>query len=48
MNIFIATQQPMPQPGWGLQHTLDLKPAGARTYEPLSLATHTTAANLRS
>jgi len=46
-EVFLATQQPMPQPGWSLQHTLDLKPAGARSYEPLSLATHTTAANLR-
>ena len=45
-EVFLATQQPMPQPGWSLQHTLDLKPAGARSYEPLSLATHTTAANL--
>lgn len=47
MAIFPATHQPMPQPGWSLQHGLDLKPAGARTYEPLSLATHTTAANVR-
>jgi hypothetical protein len=46
-EVFLATQQPMPQPGWSLQHSLDLKPAGARSYEPLSLATHTTAANLR-
>jgi PelA/Pel-15E family pectate lyase len=48
MNVFRITQQPMPQPGWGLQHTLDLKPAAARTYEPRALATHTTAANLRA
>lgn len=46
-EVFLATQQPMPQPGWSLQHSLDLRPAGARSYEPLSLATHTTAANLR-
>src|SRR5262245_19628389 len=46
MNSLLVTQQGAPQPGWSLQHTLDLKPAGARTYEPLSLATHTTAANL--
>jgi len=46
-EVFIATQQPLPQPGWSLQHTTDLRPAGARSYEPLSLATHTTAANLR-
>lgn len=49
MDIFILTQQPQPQPAWGLQHFADsLKPAGARTYEPKALATHTTAANLRS
>lgn len=46
-EVFIATQQRMPQPGWALQHTLDLRPAAARTYEPLALATHTTASNLR-
>jgi hypothetical protein len=47
MEIFPATQQPAPQAGWSLQHhheTLALM--GARTYEPLSLATHTTAGNI--
>ncbi|MBI5770783.1 MAG: pectate lyase [Verrucomicrobia bacterium] len=43
MDIFTTTQQPAPQAGWSLQHTLDHAPAGARTYEPKSLATHTTA-----
>ena len=37
MNAFIVTQQGPPQPGWGLQHTLDLQPSGARTYEPKAL-----------
>lgn len=46
MEIFLVTQQPAPQAGWGLQHRLDLKPAAARSYEPLALATHTTAANV--
>lgn len=46
MNSYIVTQQGQPQPGWGLQYTPDLKPAGARTYEPNSLATHTTAQNV--
>ena len=46
MNAFIATQLGPPQPGWGLQHTLDLKPSGARTYEPNGLVTHITANNL--
>ena len=47
MDIFIATQQPAPQAGWGLQHTLvDLAPIGARSYEPDALVTHTTAGNI--
>lgn len=46
MNAFIVMQQGAPQPGWGLQYTLDLKPAGARTYEPNAIVTHTTAANI--
>jgi len=47
MSVFLVTQQGQPQPGWGLQYTLDLQPAGARSYEPRALVTHTTAANLR-
>jgi PelA/Pel-15E family pectate lyase len=47
MSVYLVTQQGQPQPGWGLKHTLDLKPAGARTYEPKALATHTTFANIR-
>ncbi|WP_031236064.1 pectate lyase [Asticcacaulis sp. AC402] len=47
MSVYLVTQQGEPQPGWGLQHSLDLKPAGARTYEPQALATHTTYANIR-
>jgi len=47
MNAFLVTQQGAPQPGWALQYTLDLKPAGARTYEPNALATHTTATNIQ-
>lgn len=47
MNAFLVTQLGQPQPGWALQYTLDLKPAAARSYEPLALATHTTAANIR-
>ena len=43
MNAFLVTQQGPPQPGWALQYTLDLKPSGARTYEPNALVTHTTA-----
>ncbi|WP_243451006.1 pectate lyase [Sphingosinicella sp. CPCC 101087] len=47
MNAFLVTQQGPPQAGWALQHGLDLKPAAARTYEPLALSTHTTAANVK-
>lgn len=47
MSAFLVTQLGQPQPGWALQYTLDLKPAAARSYEPLALATHTTAANIR-
>lgn len=46
MDIYLSTRQPAPQAGWGLQHTMDLKPAGARTYEPKALVTHTTASNI--
>lgn len=49
MDSFIACQQPQPQPAWGLQHRVsDLKPTGARTYEPEAFATHTTAGNIAS
>jgi PelA/Pel-15E family pectate lyase len=42
MDLFLLAQQPQPQPGWALQYDGDLRPAGARTSEPPSLATHTT------
>lgn len=46
MDCVVQMQQPMPQPGWGLQHDIDGKPAAARSFEPAALATHTTAANI--
>jgi PelA/Pel-15E family pectate lyase len=46
MNSFLVMQLGQPQPGWALQYTLDLQPAGARTYEPNSVVTHTTAENV--
>ncbi len=46
MDIFTVTQQKAPQAGWALQYTPDLQPAGARSYEPKALVTHTTAANI--
>lgn len=49
MDIYVKTQQPLPQPAWGLQHFPDtLKPAGARTIEPQAYATHATGTNIRS
>jgi PelA/Pel-15E family pectate lyase len=46
MHAFVALQQPAPQAGWALQYTRDGAPAGARTYEPRAIVTHTTAANV--
>jgi hypothetical protein len=54
MECMRRLQQPAPQAGWGLQHLSRATngrpagaPAGARTYEPRSLATHTTQTNIR-
>ena len=48
MDIFLSTQQPAPQAGWGLQHDpVTLRPSAARTYEPEAFATHTTANNVQ-
>lgn len=46
MSFFLVSQQGAPNPGWALQYALDIKPAAARTYEPLALSTHTTASNI--
>jgi hypothetical protein len=53
MECMRRLQQPAPQAGWGLQHLSRARngrpagaPAGARTYEPRSLATHTTQTNI--
>ena len=47
MNSYLVTHLGQPQPGWALQYTPDLRPAGARTYEPNALHTPTTASNVR-
>lgn len=47
MNAFISTQMGAPQPGWALQYTPELQPAGARSYEPKSLHVPTTVDNIR-
>lgn len=47
MDVFLATQQPAPQAGWGSQHDAEtLEPVGARSYEPRALTTHVTARNI--
>ena len=46
MEAFLATQQPGRQAGWGLQYDLRGRVAGARTYEPRALVTHTSATNV--
>jgi len=47
MEVFLATQQPAPQAGWGLQHDVEtLRPVAARSYEPEALTAHTTANNV--
>jgi PelA/Pel-15E family pectate lyase len=38
MNCLRILQQGAPQAGWALQYTLDLRPAGARSYEPLGMS----------
>lgn len=47
MSSFLVTQMGQPQPGWALQYTTELIPAGARSYEPKSLHTPTTAENIQ-
>jgi len=53
MECMRRLQQPAPQAGWGLQHLSRPMngrpagaPAGARSYEPRSLTTHTTNTNI--
>ena len=54
MDCLRRLQQPGPQAGWGLQHLATDQngrpagaPAGARSYEPRALATHTTQTNVQ-
>ncbi len=46
MDCFLGLQLPAPQAGWSLQYGPDLKPAAARSYEPVGLSTKTTEQNL--
>jgi len=47
MNSFLVMQMGQPQPGWALQYTSELIPAGARSYEPKALHAPTTAENIQ-
>lgn len=42
MNCTLALQQGNDQPGWADQYSLDYRPAGARSYEPVSVHPRTT------
>jgi PelA/Pel-15E family pectate lyase len=46
MQFVVISQMGAPQAGWGMQHDLDLRPAGARSYEPAGLSPSTTAENI--
>ena len=43
MACYRDLQHVAPTAGWALQYTLDMKPAGARTYEPRAVVPHATA-----
>ncbi len=47
MNFYLITQQGAPQAGWAQQYTMDLKPSGARTYEPNALLPGYTRSHIR-
>jgi len=47
-DFMIASQQPAPQSGWAQQHSHDLKPASARSFEPPGVCSAATARNIRT
>lgn len=47
-DFIIASQGPEPQAGWAQQYDWDLKPAGARKFEPPSYCPAVTARNIRT
>lgn len=47
MNFYLITQQAAPQAGWAQQYTMDLKPSGARTYEPNAINPGYTRSHIR-
>lgn len=48
MDFYIISQYGKPQAGWSAQHSHDMKPAYARTYEPEGVWASTTTANIRA
>lgn len=46
MNAYVVLQMKPPQSGWALQYNPELLPEGARSFEPKSLSTSTTVANI--
>jgi len=47
-DFIIASQLPRPQAGWAQQYSHDMKPAWARTFEPLGVCSAATARNMRT
>jgi PelA/Pel-15E family pectate lyase len=47
MDFVVISQMGAPQAGWADQYDMEMKPGGARTYEPASLAPGATASNIR-
>ncbi len=47
MNFYVITQQGDPQAGWGQQYDMNLKPVGARTYEPDAMLPGYTSVHVR-
>ena len=47
-DFIIASQLPAPQSGWAQQHSHDLKPAWARSFEPPGVCSAATARNIRT
>ena len=47
MDFVVLSQTPPPQPGWGQQYNMEIKPAAARSYEPAAVSPVTTASCIR-
>lgn len=47
MDFYLVSQLPLPQAGWAQQYNLEMEPAGARSYEPASVASGQTVQNIK-